>query len=338
MALRRCPPVVVVAVILGVCCPAALRADESEKAGEGTPPQPVTRDAQAEPLEGFWPTERMIENFIGRAVVQIADQYDLSDEQAQYLKEMSLERWPAFLKEHRRQLQPLVNRYFEQRMAVEPPDAEDVKVWAGGALEMLEVFREEMHEQQMAFRRILEPSQKLKFDAEQIKFNLGMQAFATRLEAWQEGRYQQREVWEALRRRGDRRRSDLADGPAAASQPADVADALIPIDQWARYVERFAQRHELDEAQLATARSILDDLYGRATAYTTRHQQEYDALNQRPPEQRDQEWHRARQDLDQPVVELFNELVVRLDGLLTSAQRQRDVKASGQPEPAGSGT
>jgi hypothetical protein len=94
----------------------------------------------------------------------------------------------------------------------------------------------------------------------------------------------------------------------------------------------------LDEAQIAMAKSILDDLYSRANAYMLRRQNDYDALRSRPLHQRDDAWRKEQRELDQPVVELFNELVVRLDGLLTSAQRQRDARASQQPETTGSGT
>jgi len=285
-----------------------------------------------EALEGFWPSRRMTENFIRRTTVQIAQQYALNEAQAKYLEDLSLKRWPKFLAQNRRKLQPLLNRYLERRMAVEPPNTEEVQAWAEGALVMLEAFRQEMHEQQMDFRRVLEPAQKLKFDAELIKFHFGMEAFEAKLTSWKQGRYEEREVWDRIRSPGQARPTRVAENAPASTQPAELADALLPVDEWARYVDRFAVRYGLDEAQMIKAKSILDELYGRAKAHLIRHQTEYEELDHRSTGQQDEQWRKARQDLDQPVVALFNELVVRLDGLLTGAQRKRVEQSSA---PAG---
>ncbi len=98
---------------------------------------------------------------------------------------------------------------------------------------------------------------------------------------------------------------------------------------WRRYVDTFCREFSLDDAQVASAMSILRDLESRRNDYRAAHEDEIDAADQL------EDWRERHERLEQvlaPVDKLFEELKTRLDRIPTSTQiaalRQR---ASTQP-------
>ena len=322
------------------------RAQELDQPGESAG---VTEPADP-PLDGFWPTERLTEYALHRWCGQVTDQYQLDAEQAAQLERMMFRRWPRWMKDNRSQLQPLFNEFMENRLAPQPPSAEQVSDWAGRALRMFDSGRRELDAAQADFRQWLSPTQKMRFDADVTKVNVGMELFEQKLRTWQEGRYVRDELWkqpywERRREREaapDAEQRQAADAAQAESAPArpDAESEVVPLDKWESYVVTFVRKYSLDAEQTTSAWTIMGDLRARADRYRDRHSAEYarieDKLAESDTEAREPLVAR-REALDEPLARLFEELKTRLERLLTEAQR-RAVEGAPQAtaEPAAS--
>jgi hypothetical protein len=328
----------VIGLLVGELCfaPVAVggaRADGGSDRGDAAAGLASAEPEQADPpLEGFWPTDRLIELAVRRWCGQVAYDYHLDEEQTANLEEMMLRRWPRWLEENRRSLQPLVNEFMENRLALEPPSPERVSDWAGRAARMFDSMREELRAAQADFREWLTPAQKMQFDADVMKMNVGMELFEQKLRGWQAGQYARRELWKQpeWERRAEREaeRQSQADALAGADsreaeQPSE-SDA-VPLDKWESYVVAFIKDYALDPEQITSAWRIMGDLRARAERYKERHRDEYARLESKLAEAADAQQKEAliarRRELDQPLAQLFEELQVRLDRLLTNAQR-----------------
>ena len=113
----------------------------------------------------------------------------------------------------------------------------------------------------------------------------------------------------------------------APPEPEPSPDQIeLELESWQKYVERFTRIYKLDEAQKATARSILKELRERALAHRDRHHVEIEKL-----ERRIQTHDGLQEDIENieeqlvvlygPIDKMFDELKTRLDGIPTAAQQ-----------------
>lgn len=129
----------------------------------------------------------------------------------------------------------------------------------------------------------------------------------------------------------------------AAAWPESVINRTAPAfrnplgdheTRWRAYVRRFIARHKLDDAQSRRANEVLKDCEERANRYLATRKTELDDLRealQRPSAQRDGDKIDLREglaervdSLSKPIDEIFEGVLKpRLDGLLTTAQRER---------------
>lgn len=298
----------------------------------------ATADADA-PLkgdwaQGFWPTERMMKNFIQRSTLEIEERYGLRSDQRDYLEASSLQRWPEFFNKNRAKLQPLITRYVEMRSSPEPPTPQQMKPWADEAREMLDLFREEIHQQQMDFREILDPQQKMTFDGEMMKFNVGMQAAEKKLDDWKQGFFNPRDIgWRPSNKKQEEQLQNMPQVKPPDGAVAENPDGFIPSDGWTSWLEAFAEKYDLDDAQYRRAHSILTDLKKRVSQHYSRNHLEYNRLEQAPDDSRDADWQKKMQKLDEPIQGMFQELAEKCFSLLTPEQREKGRPAT---PPSGS--
>jgi len=139
----------VIGLMIGELCLASLAAGQVRSVEPSDPADAVAGqltaadpEQSAPPLEGFWPTDRLVELAVRRWCGQVAHDYRLDEDQTANLEEMMLRRWPRWMEENRRDLQPLVNEFVENRLALEPPSPERISDWAGRAAHMFGAMRE----------------------------------------------------------------------------------------------------------------------------------------------------------------------------------------------------
>ena len=279
-----------------------------------------------EPVDGFWPTERITSLMIERWLDEVSYKYDMEDEQVSKARERALKRWPKFLEENRSKIQPVVNEFIEMRLEMEPPSKERVKEWATRAQDALGLFQNEANEAIDEFRGVLNPLQKAKFETEVMEFSAGMAAAKAKLDQWQTGEYEEREFWdpppsEWRKRREARMREESGE---AAPEPLDQVEQELLA--WDRYTEQFIELYKLDESQQATARSVLKEMKERALRYRDSNRNRIALIEKRIAEHSgsEEELAELKKDLIAvygPVDEMFQELKDRLEGLPTAEQK-----------------
>ena len=275
-------------------------------------------DAQADRSGsgGFWPSDRMLDYFVKRASRDLAEEYELSDEQLGQTETQMLSRWPKWIKKNQQTIQPLFNEMIEMRINPDPPDSAAVADWAKRALPIFNEFRDQIEQGNDDFRAVLKPRQQARFDAQRLVFAMGLDVTEKRLKRWRQGKVEPTEVWDAPGRDQRRKRR--------ATQLAEEEQGARPIDRWQAYVDQFILRYQLDENQAESARSILAEIRTRAQKHlatiadqlTTIDRQRKGATSDTRVALNEQ-----RKKLQKPVEELFDELQRRLEALLTSAQR-----------------
>lgn len=135
---------------------------------------------------------------------------------------------------------------------------------------------------------------------------------------WDAAREKRMREW-AERYAAYRGQARLGRGPAAGS--------------WEAFVEMFCREFQLDEAQRATAFSVLRDVQGRRDRYLAGRAEDIEAAQQLG----DSRFRRERLDqLMRPLRNLYEELRTRLDRIPTSSQIET-VRRQAATQPAASG-
>jgi len=281
---------------------------------------------------GLWPTERMVEGLVRRWALEAADLYDLSEEQHQQVEARMLKRWPKFLQQNRRELQPLVNEYFEARLGLEPPPRQKVQTWASRALPMLEKVQEQIEAGNEEIRPLLSAAQQMKFQTQVLEMRAGVEFYRQRLGRWKEGRFETREWWDPPPSRRRRPISQPA-GTGVARQPPD--QIVAELQAWDRYVADFIARHNLDEGQQNAALSILKELKERALAHRDGHRAEVIQLERRIAAGKTEDAQTVARELQRlygPIDEVFGELEERLQKIPTETQQRAATQPAAKAE------
>ncbi len=284
------------------------------------------------PNDGFWPTDTMMRSFLGRFADDEIDKYELSDEQVDAYEARLMDRWPAFLNEHRADIQPLLNEFIEARIAKEPPGEDSVSDWAERALPMFDLFEEQLLETQRDLEPILNAKQKIELIGESVKMAAGLQAFRAKLEQWQRGEYAENEWWDPPRRvRRQRRRErelerDRLEAIKKAEEEAEKNRGRVSeeLDRWDKFVAEFVVRFQLDDPQKESAYSILRECKQRAEAHRDRVRDRMKKLDDQlaDKQEMDDEQKALFAELYGPVDALFAEMSSRLDQIPTAEQRE----------------
>jgi hypothetical protein len=286
------------------------------------PPAPEPEGAEPV-LDGFWPTERMIEATVRRTVLEAGARYDLTDEQQGRVEAQMLERWQTFLRDNRRELQPLVNEYFEARLGVEPPTAEQMQAWAKRAMPVADKVREHIETGSEEIRQLLNPLQRVKFDSESLGMKAGLDALQDRLQSWERGEFAAKELWQPP---PGYRAPTSGDPARKGRRPAPPPDQVeIELDRWDVYVTNFIATHRLDESQQRAATSILREVKERARAHRDRHRLDIAELESAVAAGRQDDKHQVQAELKRlygPIDDLFTELQQRLGRIPTADQRR----------------
>ncbi len=235
--------------------------------------------------DGLWPTPKLMNSLLLRWTAKLSQQYELDDAQHEELQKEILKRWPAFLQENRRNIQPLVNQFLEMRMAMEPPRKEDVQLWAKHAQPILEGISQQILEGATEVRGVLTPDQRIIFDTDQLQLAAGLQLARTKIQAWEKGDIEPTDFWQPTPQARTQSNDSPSGTPAPPTSVLPNMDALIPIDQitkelsvWDEFVLNFIKRYALNESQQDAARSILTEMKQRALAHRDHNREAINAL------------------------------------------------------------
>ncbi len=323
----------------------------------GPPPDEI-------PLDGFWPTPRMMDRMMDRIADSMVGHYGLDDDQLYQTRELFKSRFPQWLAENRPALQRLTNEYFEALLNDQPPTPEEVADWAARAQPLWQGFAQVFEETTEDMRSYLTDEQQTILDGEVAVWGVAKGHVTNRFQVWSEGGYDAETEWprgEGFRDQKVKREQEFTEeairakntalgvqieaaeaggaagaaggqAPTPTSQPA-VAGKVR--DEWVEYTENFIRRYNLDDAQQNTAHTILASLQEQRDRYLRRRLPEIEKLEKKLVGARSED-DRARiriayQRIQEPLDRYFQQLKDRLDKLPTRIQR---VDAA-QSEPPG---
>jgi len=310
---------------------------------------PKTRNSneEAKPavVDGLWPSGKLLDIMLTRWAEESCTEFDLDDDQTAKARDAMVRQWHDYLTENRSEIQPLVNEFIEMRLDMNPPSKERVKTWAEKAMPVFEKTREQINKSHDAFREVLNPTQRLKFETEVLKMNVGLGFAEEKLKGWQRGEFDADDIWEGKpadrehRREVRRRREPEPEKSRQIQTRAETDQIAIELTAWEKYVANFAARFSFDESQKNAAQSFLSELESRARDHRDRHRDdiasmESQILNNKGTDAEDAEIKNRLAALYGPIDDMFKELKSRLNELPTTNQRAA-VEESQQNEKQG---
>lgn len=303
--------------------------------GSSAPP-PTQPQAQDQVL-----SSTTVEGIMTQAVKNIARRYNLNDEQMQYTDRMMKERVTKFLKDHEREVWPIIRELLASGLQA-PQDAETRKRIGAAARPLAELAREEIFKANYEWREILTDDQRALHDFDLKEMELQFEMIDKNFVDWSEGKATDQGVFPPPPRemgappRPQRPGPGLTHpkSPPKASLPEPV-HATVDIGIFEAIVEQFIKDYELDEGQRDSARSILAEFKGKAAAYKESKKEEFakaaadqkDALAKADREAIARA-SRAQEELVAPLHSYLEQMDVRLKGLLTTAQIEKYEKVA----------
>ncbi len=174
---------IVAAVVAAILSANAIEAAESP--GRPASTRPTTR--------GPWPTGRMIDVALRRAIRDAARRNNMDPKQTAVLERQVMTRWPRFLKKHRPVLQQLVNEYLEVIIIGKPPSPEQAARWAKAFRPILAVADEQIEGTHRAVRAVLRPEQVERWDRDHQGYRQGKSQLATQIDKLARGQFDPRQ-------------------------------------------------------------------------------------------------------------------------------------------------
>jgi len=276
-------------------------------------------------------SDGLIKAMLKRSVYEMSYALDMDDEQIAELDKLVNKRWTTFFQKHRKELSPVVDRAMQAMYDPDLPSAKEAQDWADKSLKLHDTFTKEVEVGSQEIAKILNDEQRKEFKKLMLQFHSGLAYLKVELNKMSQGRLDQTS-WAKRRasrqkRRGRRQQETRMPAAGELSLSADLIP--ISIDAWEKYVIKFVENYDLDEAQRQSATKMLTDVKKRAVVHVASRRDEIDkalvALKTTSQEER-KEFMDAKKMLFQPLMDLFEELKTRLESIPTQAQR---LKAEG---------
>jgi hypothetical protein len=327
-----------------------------------SPDEPPPRKKTPIPSEGFWPTRKLMERVIDRISDEVANIYDMDEEQKLRTRKTFKEKVIPWADENRGELMTVTNEFYETLFGDEAPSPEQVADWAARVLPLVEDFNEVAIKITDDMRDYMTDDQITRLDGEFAAFQTGLSFVQGKLGTWREGGYDPEAEWigPAKYRNEANRERDIAraeaqeaamraemdaarDAAIAARESHDAAIApgtpppsprlttrpatsAAVTDEWVKYTESFIKRYELDVDQQQLARAALRVRQEERDAYLTRKSADLERVAEQGKKAKTDEEKKAAREafekLDAPVQRMFAQLRDKLDRIPTRAQRK----------------
>ncbi|MGD8450247.1 MAG: hypothetical protein PVJ57_00385 [Phycisphaerae bacterium] len=302
--------------------------------------------------DGPWPTQKMMELVIDRFTEEVGHSLNLDEDQLYNMREIYKERVPTWLNDNRAAVQTVFNQYLETLLERDAPDPLDVADWATRAKPLLEEFSGLISDTVVDMEPYLTEEQQLMYEAQMASFQSATGYLSHRLEGWSEGNFDAETEWHRSPNFGAAESQRLHDyhnqqaqargevlgydeqaaggaGPVGQQPKTEPRTANPKVaaaaDEYARYVESFIRRYQLNEDQQAQAAKYLTMAQEGRDKYLRRSGDRLAAARARVQAATDERTRAAAQQacaqLERPLKRYFQQLKDRLNKLPTSAQR-----------------
>ncbi len=275
--------------------------------------------------------ENTINTIIDVTARSVARRYDLNPDQAQIAREMIERNSWNFINEHYDTLLEVMPKLYEFRMKAsegEDPTPAEVQAVAQKLYPLIVEARNLIVSQNEKFDQYLNDKQKVKHQRDIAKMKKDFARIEKKFKRWKEGGYRPGEF---AKRRHRRRRMRNINKPKTQK----TLDPTM-FDFWEMYVKTFIEAFQLDQGQVTLAYSVLNDMKTRANAYRQDHAREFQEVQQaierlskanttQPDKKRREELAKYKKKLaklNQPLLDMFEELKQRLMDIPTDVQRK----------------
>ncbi|MGE0482070.1 MAG: hypothetical protein AB7Q17_16535 [Phycisphaerae bacterium] len=204
MALSTSTPakaVLVLALVLSGFAPVAAQERSDAERADRERATPI-------PSAGFWPTDKLINNMLDRAVEGMIEEYEFDPEQAARTAEILKTRFPRWLQENRAEIQTLMNEYLEALTEAEPPTPERVAQWAQRVQPLVGGFQELVNDMTGEMAEFMTEDQQVNLEGHMAAFTTGIGFMQNKLGVWSEGGYDPETEWPRNAEARQRRRAE----------------------------------------------------------------------------------------------------------------------------------
>ena len=262
---------------------------------------------------------------------QVARRYDLRPDQSASAKTMLEKNTLEFVNKHYNDFIVLIPQAQDIRNRVragEEPSIAEIKDLSAKLLPIYKEAADLIVSENEKFHNILDDQQKIKHQRDMDRMKADVAETTQKLERWKNGDYQPGEF---LNKRNRANRQQTANKPTQTVQEEELTPTSLGF--WELYVKTFIEAFQLEKGQVTLAYSVLNDLKVKAQAYRHDHQDEFTNLTQKIQQltqakadaKRDENLKVTQEKLDtlnQPLMDLFEELKERLMAIPTEAQRK----------------
>ncbi len=140
-------------------------------------------------------TDRMIYNWLDVVADDMANDYELTDDQYYQVNEMLHEHIPNFLRENREDISQVFTEFAEVFGSNRAPDSVTVAEWADRARPLLGRFRDTVEVMSDDFREVFDEGQMIKLDGYLAMMDAGTEMVEHRLTGWSEGEFNAESDW-----------------------------------------------------------------------------------------------------------------------------------------------
>jgi hypothetical protein len=263
----------------------------------------------------------------------VARRYDLRPDQANVAHDMLLKNTQKFMQQHFNDLVVLIPKMQDMRMKavgghLSPTEVQDL------ARKLAPIYKDATElivSENDKFHDILDDKQKLIHQQDMDQMKADVVKTQSKLNRWKQGGYKEGEFLNDNRPRNKQGQKK----PIISVKPKEQElMSMTSVSYWEQYVKLFVESFQLDQGQIPMAYSILTEMKDRAKAYREDHSRQYAEIkknldqltkvNATQPDQNEElkAWQKKLEKLEQPLLDMFNELKDRLMAIPTDDQRK----------------
>jgi len=297
-----------------------------EPVGQPMPPPAAPGPAKVEEPPQPPSPSATVEKIMQQAVRNISARYNLNEEQRKKTDELMKREVTRFLTEHEKEVWPVIRDILATQMIGKPPSNVDDVTRIGRATKPLARLAEKaIFDANAEWRAYLTPDQKRMHDFDMEEMKKQFDHIHRHLDDWSAGKPTDDPLIPP---------AETVDRspPRPPKPPDDLPAAMVSVPNVSIFdtiVEEFIKEHNLDQGQIDSARSILEEAKAKANDYSNAKKQELGevaAKQSAAMEKRDlpgvAEAEAAQRKLLEPFHELVRQMQSRLQSILTTAQRE----------------
>ncbi|NLX05409.1 MAG: hypothetical protein GXY33_09715 [Phycisphaerae bacterium] len=271
--------------------------------------------------------ESMINRIVDGTAKQVARRYDLNPDQANVARDMLQENTWKVVNKHFDQLAVLMPKMFQLRASAEDPSRHEVQDFARQFAPIMKEAGELIFSENLKFHEILDEKQKRIHQQDLDQMRSQIAEINQRLDRWSRGDYKPGEFRYGLIGQPPRNQQQNRQNPDGDYDQTSTS-------YWELYVKMFVEAFQLDQGQRTMAYSVLSEIKTRAEAYRRDHQRQLTDAQQalaqlqrstatKPIDKEQlQKLQQQVEQLNQPLLTMFDELCQRLLAIPTDQQRR----------------